>query len=150
MEELDLTAQGQLLELCLKTIQEEAVDAKTMMGLLGLVNLTQILELVGGKTGAVAVAKPPVPTNAGELAGLIPAGTDKNALMNNLMGMLGGDGDFTKLLPLVSMLGSALKSNQGERSAVKEESPGAPPEPEPVPVEHKESAATNGWARVGR
>ena len=43
---------------------------------------------------------------AQKAAELIPPGSDKAALLNNLMGML-GSGDLSKLMPLASMLGNA-------------------------------------------
>ena len=148
------TAGGQLLEFCLKSIgQHEKLDANTMLALLSLVNLTNILELIAQGNGkqTLMLPSPQVNQESQKAADLIPPGSDKAALLNNLMSMLGGGGDLGKLMPLVSMLGNALKNNQ--QAAEKQE----PPKQEEKPVEEaseakdeKEPRPLSGWARVGR
>lgn len=161
MEELDVSRREQLMNLCLKTLsQEEAVDANTLMALLGLVNLTGILDLLGPRSvGAEAPGKLPLPKELASLANLIPQGTDQGALLSNVMGMLGGKGDLSKLLPLVSMLGNAFNNNNKEEPAVKEEVPPtteeypAPTEeyaPPQAPKDEQQEPPGSGWARVGR
>lgn len=147
------TAGGQLLEFCLKSIgQHEQLDTNTMLALLSLVNLTNILELIAQGSGqkALMLPSPQADGAAQKAAELIPPGSDKAALLNNLMGML-GSGDLSKLMPLVSMLGNALKSDQQTA-----ERPEPPKEVEGPAVdaaeqkEEKEPRPVSGWARVGR
>jgi hypothetical protein len=150
------TPGGQLLDFCLKTIgEQEQLDANTMLALLSLVNLTNILELIGqGRAGGQLASKQQSedsPLTA--LREAIPPGSDKMGMLNNLMGMLGGGGgDLSKLMPLVSMLGTAMKNNQQPA-----ETPVPPAETEQhqeelaaTEAEVKEPPAASGWARVGR
>jgi hypothetical protein len=141
------TPGGQLLDFCLKTIaDQQQIDANTMLALLSLVNLTNILELIGqGKREGIA-------GNTGVPGEVIQPGADKMGMLNNLMSMLGGSGDISKLMPLISMLGNVMKGSPQPPEAppveVKREE--AIEEPEAEEPELKEPRAASGWARVGR
>ncbi len=149
------TSGGHMLDYCLGAMGQQQLDANTILALLSLVNLTNILELIvngraqGSRPSEVAVKEQAPAENA--LSQIIPPGGDKSAMLNNLLGLLGGSGDLSKLMPLVSMLGGALKNSQQEApaaSVAKEEAP--PIEAVEAAPEEKEVRSPSGWARVGR
>lgn len=155
------TPGGQLLDFCLKTIgEQQQLDANTMLALLSLVNLTNILELISQGHAQSSVQTTSNPQSAGDsplttaLSQVMPPGADKMGMLNNLMGMLGGSGgDLSKLMPLISMLGNAMKN-----SPPPAETPPPPKEAEEQPKEElvaaesesKDPRTISGWARVGR